>query len=58
MSDVFTAESAISELKGPGSYEQWFYWRSKTPEQNQRSSVMKELEKLVETAVRLLISIT
>ena len=45
------AEDQIREMSGPGTQEQWLYWRSKTPEQRQRCAVMKELSKLVENTV-------
>ena len=48
---VDAAEDQIREMSGPGTQEQWLYWRSKTPEQRQRCAVMKELSKLVENTV-------
>lgn len=40
-------ENTLKRMKGPGTREQWYYWRSKTAEQQNRCIALKELEKLI-----------
>ena len=34
-------------MTGPGTSEQWMYWKSRTPQQKNRSYALRELEKLL-----------
>ncbi|XP_071805420.1 dynamin-like GTPase OPA1, mitochondrial isoform X1 [Asterias amurensis] len=43
-------EGRIQELIGPGSAERWVYWKSLTPEQNNRRHAREELEKLLQAS--------
>jgi len=37
----------LKELIGPSFYEQWVYWKGKTSDQNVRSYIKSELDKLL-----------
>lgn len=39
----------MKEMKGPGTWEQWTHWKSRSETQKQRSATFLELEKLLAT---------
>ncbi|XP_078420006.1 dynamin-like GTPase OPA1, mitochondrial isoform X4 [Cetorhinus maximus] len=40
-------ESVIHDMVGPDWQERWFYWKSRSPEQNVRNETKSELERLL-----------
>ncbi|KAK6174857.1 hypothetical protein SNE40_013425 [Patella caerulea] len=44
------AENALNELTGPGFKEQWFNWKSRTPDNWNRIATNNELEKLLHSS--------
>ena len=48
-----SAEEKMKELTGPGTTEQWLYWRSQSGEQKNRAAAAKELEKVFDIKVKV-----
>lgn len=44
-----SAEKQLHELVGPGFVERWTSWKSRTPEQQTRSYIKHELEKILQS---------
>lgn len=41
------ATEVIQELTGPSTREQWMYWKSRSPQEVDRLSTIRELDKLL-----------
>lgn len=44
---VFIAQDKLKELTGPGKWEQWTHWKSKTQDHRNRGATKGELEKIL-----------
>lgn len=44
---VFIAQDKLKELTGPGKWEQWTHWKSKTQDHKNRGATKGELEKIL-----------
>lgn len=44
---IFIAQDKLKELTGPGKWEQWTHWKSKTQDHRNRGATKGELEKIL-----------
>lgn len=45
--NYFSADEKLSQMTGPGTYEQWTSWKYRTPEQSTTLAIKTELERLL-----------